>query len=90
VTVVDDAVSGSWDKTVRVWDLDTGALQHTLTGQKPKVLAVVVSADGRRADISGGHYRTVRVWDLGQGVDSPHSCPTAMSVPLLSHPLSRA
>jgi WD40 repeat protein len=43
-----------------------GPLQRTLTGHSGDVLAVAVSADGRRA-VSGGRDGTVRVWDLDAG-----------------------
>ena len=51
--------------TVRVWDLESGAAAHP---DRPRrgVLAVAVTADGRRA-VSGGHDGTVRVWDLESG-----------------------
>jgi WD40 repeat protein len=61
------AVSGSVDGTVRVWDMATGALLHTLTGHRGEVGAVAVSVDGRRA-VSGGDDGTVRTWDLAQWV----------------------
>ena len=54
---------------MRVWDLDTGALEHTLAGHDGMVQAVAVSADGRRA-VSGGDGGTVLVvgpfqWQAG-------------------------
>ena len=46
------AVSGSDDKTLRVWDLETGESLCTLEGHTSWVRAVSVVADGRRA-VSG-------------------------------------
>ncbi len=60
------AVSGGDDGKVQVWDLDTGALLHTLAGHDGLVWAVAVSADGCRA-VSSGPDGTVRVWDPAQG-----------------------
>ena len=57
------AVSGGYDRTVRVWDLAAGQQLAVLTGRDGTVYAVAVSADGARA-VSGGYDRTVRVWDL--------------------------
>src|SRR4029077_463846 len=54
------------DKTVRVWDLDTGQQQAKLSGHNSPVGEVAVSADGRRA-VSAGHRTMVRVWDLADG-----------------------
>ncbi|KAJ7664193.1 WD40-repeat-containing domain protein [Mycena rosella] len=59
--------SGSEDKTVRIWDSQTGALVagpfkgHTLT-----VTSVHFSLDGVRI-ASGSDDRTIRVWDSGTG-----------------------
>jgi WD40 repeat protein len=59
-------VSGSNDKTVRVWDLETGLGERRLEGHTDEVTAVVVTPDGRRA-VSGSEDKTVRVWDLERG-----------------------
>ena len=60
------AVSGSDDRTLKVWDLEQGALLSTLEGHGDGVWAVAVTPDGRRA-VSGSDDRTLKVWDLEQG-----------------------
>ncbi|WP_428266419.1 NB-ARC domain-containing protein [Haliangium sp.] len=60
------AVSGSWDHTVRVWDLDHGVEEFTLLGHSAEVNAVAITGDGSRA-LSASSDRTVKVWDLGDG-----------------------
>ena len=60
------AVSGSRDKTVRVWDLASGQCLWTLTGHGRGVNSVSVTPDGRRA-VSGSSDATLRVWDLASG-----------------------
>ncbi|HVR30787.1 MAG TPA: NACHT domain-containing protein [Thermoanaerobaculia bacterium] len=59
------AVSGSEDKTLRVWDLETGG-SRALLGHTDSVLAVSVTPDGRQA-VSGSGDNTVRLWDLETG-----------------------
>lgn len=59
-------VSGSDDKTVRVWDAETGALQRTLEGHTGSVGSVALSHDGQRL-ASGSYDKTVRVWDAETG-----------------------
>ncbi|MDT3442993.1 protein kinase domain-containing protein [Pseudofrankia sp. BMG5.37] len=60
------AVSGSQDRSVRVWELATGRCLHTLAGHTNAVTAVAVSPDGRLA-LSGGDDAAVRVWELATG-----------------------
>jgi hypothetical protein len=60
------AVSASWDRTLRVWDLDSGQPIATLTGHESSVNAVAVTPDGKRA-VSASDDRTLRVWDLDSG-----------------------
>jgi WD40 repeat protein len=55
--------SGSDDKTLRVWDVQTGQCQHTLEGHSKSVSSVVFSPDGSQL-ASGSWDETVRVWDF--------------------------
>ena len=58
-------VSGSEDKTLRVWDLATGKTKMTLQGHTESVIAVAVTPDGRQV-VSGSYDNTLRVWDLAK------------------------
>ena len=57
------AVSASADKTLKVWDLETGAELRTLAGHSDRVNGVAVTPDGRRA-VSASEDNTLKVWDL--------------------------
>jgi hypothetical protein len=59
-------VSGSWDRTLRVWDLATGETKTTLQGHTDSISAVAVTPDGRYV-VSGSKDRTLRIWDLKGG-----------------------
>jgi mono/diheme cytochrome c family protein len=56
------ALSGSEDRTVRLWDLSTGKQRQCFTGHSEGVLCVAFSPSGRWV-LSGGRDRTVRLWD---------------------------
>jgi WD40 repeat protein/serine/threonine protein kinase len=60
------AISGSWDGTLRMWNLQSGESVRTLKGHTDWVNAVAVTPDGARA-ISASSDRTLRVWDLETG-----------------------
>ena len=56
-------VSGSHDKTVRVWDAQTGqSITDPLKGHKDCVTSVAFSPNGRHI-VSGSDDKTFRVWD---------------------------
>ncbi|KZV71244.1 WD40 repeat-like protein [Peniophora sp. CONT] len=66
-------ISGSQDRTVRIWDAATGRMEmDPFTGHTDGVLSVSFSPDGRYA-VSGSRDRTVRIWDTatGQAVRDP-------------------
>ncbi|THH13419.1 hypothetical protein EW146_g6789, partial [Bondarzewia mesenterica] len=70
-------VSGSGDKTIRVWDAETGAaVSAPFEGHTLGVTSVAFSPDGKRI-VSGSGDTTIRVWDAETGA--------AVSVPFKGH-----
>jgi WD40 repeat protein len=59
-------VSGSWDKTLWVWDIASGKCLRVLKGHTGWVSALAITPDGSRV-VSGSRDRTLRVWDLASG-----------------------
>jgi WD40 repeat protein len=59
-------ISGSADKTIKLWDLTTGQVIRTLTGHTSFVNALTISPDGSTL-VSGSADRTIRVWDVPTG-----------------------
>jgi serine/threonine protein kinase len=59
-------LTGSSDKTVRLWDVATQAELACCKGHSKTVRSVALSADGRLG-LSGAYDGTVRVWDLATG-----------------------
>ena len=58
--------SGSWDQTVRLWNVNTGRLLHTLTGHTNEVLNVTFSPDGQTL-ASASWDGTIHLWNPNNG-----------------------
>ena len=58
--------SGSFDKTVKVWDAEAGAELMTLHGHEDRVGPVSFSPDGRKI-ASGSKDTTIKLWDAESG-----------------------
>jgi WD40 repeat protein len=58
--------SGSWDKTVRLWDVATGKELATLRGHAAQIRSVAFTPDGKLL-ASGSADETVKLWDVATG-----------------------
>ena len=56
------ALSASWDKTLRLWELSTGNTTRRFVGHNNDVLSVSFSADNRQI-VSGSRDRTIKLWN---------------------------
>ncbi|MBP0029752.1 DnaJ domain-containing protein [Roseofilum sp. Guam] len=59
-------ISGSYDCTVKLWNLKTGDLLRTIEDHSDRVNAVALSADGQ-SFASACQNGTIKAWKLGKG-----------------------
>lgn len=72
-------ISGSEDKTIRLWDLETGKEIKQLQGHASFINALVLSPD-QQLLYSAGADRSIRLWDLTSGqpldtIEAAHNSP---------------
>lgn len=69
-----EMLTASWDRSIRVWDLETGKENRVFAGVRDPVRCVAVSPDGKT--LAAGHYKDlgnrhgpgiVRLWDIASG-----------------------
>jgi WD40 repeat protein/serine/threonine protein kinase len=59
-------LTGSYDKTARVWDAGSGRQMMVLAGHTDRVTSAAFSPDGRRV-ATGSADNTARIWDSSTG-----------------------
>ena len=60
------ALSGSWDGTLRLWEINSGKTTRRFVGHSKDVLSVAFSVDNRQI-VSGSRDKTVKLWNtLGE------------------------
>lgn len=71
-------VSGSHDRTMRLWSVGTGQCERVFEGHRAAVREIAMTADGA-AVMSAGYDDALRVWDVKTGrcvwtLDAPVGC----------------
>lgn len=63
-------ISGSWDHTIRIWDMtqDPPVALKTLRGHRSYISCLLELSDG--CILSGSYDKTIKMWDVTQG-DNP-------------------
>jgi len=76
-----DLVSGSWDKTIKIWDLNTGLVKKTLNGNSGAIYGLIALSNN--LVISGSCDAPIKIWDLNSELvnktfTSPTNCMSNM------------
>lgn len=56
-------LSGCWDSTLRLWDLENGETTERFIGHSKDVLSVAFNADNTKI-VSGSRDRTIKLWNV--------------------------
>src|SRR5262249_1451036 len=62
-------LTGSHDKTARLWDAQTGKQKAVLAGHEERVMSVAFSPDGKRVLTAGRRGHPARPGGLGKGLE---------------------
>lgn len=63
-------ISSSWDKTLNLWDIETGKILKNFIGHKKDVLSVGFSSDNRQI-VSSSRDNSIKIWNtIGQCKDT--------------------
>jgi WD40 repeat protein len=61
-------LTGSEDKTAKLWEVATGKEKHSFTGHMEPVTCVAFSPDGTKV-LTGSRDKTAKLWDATTGVE---------------------
>ena len=56
-------ITASWDKTIKIWDKQTGKKICGFEGHNEKVTSIHYSPDEKYI-VSGSYDKTVKIWDI--------------------------
>ncbi len=59
-------ISSSWDRTIKIWDLQTRQVLHSLTGPMLPSTTLAIAPNGKTF-ASGSYDATIKLWDLATG-----------------------
>ena len=59
-------VTGSWDETIKIWDMQSGECLDTLEGHSGWVNSVAITPGGERV-VTGSSDNTIKIWDIQSG-----------------------
>ena len=60
------AMQGSFDHTVKIWDVRSGSCINTLNGHHGEISSTEFNYEGNNC-ISGSIDRTCKIWDVASG-----------------------
>ena len=58
--------TGSWDNTIKLWDIASGKVKTTLQAHQDIVSSVAFSPDGKTL-ATGSDDKTIKLWDMASG-----------------------
>jgi WD40 repeat protein len=65
-------ITGSGDKTIKIWSTESGECLKTLTGHTDFVKCLIISND-KKYLISGSTDKTIKVWDIENDFECVHT-----------------
>src|SRR3989339_731220 len=62
--------SGSYDETIKLWDISIGNVINTFSGHTDVIRCVAFSPDGTKLASASGYYdKTIKLWDVNSGTE---------------------
>ena len=61
----DDLATGSYDQTIKIWDIENGTVKKTLTGHTNCINRLILLENNDL--VSGSTDKTIKIWNLEDG-----------------------